>query len=211
VHVSSLGASVDASSQWQVSKAVGERLVREEFPSATIIRPATMFGDEDRFLNRIANMTQMFPIIPLIDAETTKQQPVYCDDVAKAIVQCLGSAATKGQTIELAGPKQYTTQEIYDYVHKTIDEPSNAFNVPTPVGMALAMGVQQLPDAWLSCDQLRRESVDIVRTDGATGFEDFGMTPTAIEDIALRYLLRFRKTAMVTDTAGGKIIKAPTV
>lgn len=32
---------------------MGEKAVREVLPDATIARPGTMFGHEDRFLNRI--------------------------------------------------------------------------------------------------------------------------------------------------------------
>jgi NADH dehydrogenase (ubiquinone) 1 alpha subcomplex subunit 9 len=59
VHVSALDASVDSPSAWARSKALGEREVREAFPSATILRPATIFGDEDKFLNRIAKLSQV--------------------------------------------------------------------------------------------------------------------------------------------------------
>ena len=35
-------------------QARGETAVREEFPEATIVRPATCFGHEDHFLNYYA-------------------------------------------------------------------------------------------------------------------------------------------------------------
>ena len=37
-------------------QARGEMAVREEFPDATIVRPATFFGHEDHFLNYYACM-----------------------------------------------------------------------------------------------------------------------------------------------------------
>ena len=59
VHVSSLGAELDSPSAWQRSKALGEQAVKDAFPAATVFRPATIFGDEDRFLNRIAKLSQL--------------------------------------------------------------------------------------------------------------------------------------------------------
>jgi len=210
VHVSALGASVDAPSKWGVSKAVGDELVKEAFPGATIVRPATMFGDADRYLNRIAKLSQSLPFMPLVDADKFKQQPVYADDVAAAIVEAIANPSLKGETLDLAGPKQYTNKDVVDYVLKIIDEPANSFNVPSSVGMAMAFGIQQLPDAWMSCDQLRRESEDIVRAEG-TGFEELGITPTSIEDIGERYLIRFRKAGILQDYQAGKVIKQPSV
>jgi NADH dehydrogenase (ubiquinone) 1 alpha subcomplex subunit 9 len=51
VHVSALAANPDSTSEWARTKYEGEMAVKEIFPEATIIRPATLFGVEDRFLN----------------------------------------------------------------------------------------------------------------------------------------------------------------
>ncbi|KAL1528012.1 hypothetical protein AB1Y20_009383 [Prymnesium parvum] len=208
IHMSALGSSENSPSKWLASKAKGEVVVRESFPGATIIRPSTMFGDEDRFLNRMAKLSQTLPFVPLVNADTTRYQPVYVDDVAAAIMGVLADPSFKGQTIDLAGPKVYTFEQLVDFVLKTIDEPPNAFNVPLPVGMLLARVMEVLPDAWITRDLLLRQSQDIVRLEG-TGFEPFEIFPTPIEEIAARYLLRFRKTPMLVDD--GKVIKAPTV
>ena len=55
VHVSHLNASHNSESAFYRSKAAGEELVKEAFPNATIVRPANMFGYEDRLLNNIAS------------------------------------------------------------------------------------------------------------------------------------------------------------
>jgi len=54
VHVSHLNASKTSPSKFYRTKAEGEELVRAAFPTATIIRPSTMFGYEDKLLNNIA-------------------------------------------------------------------------------------------------------------------------------------------------------------
>lgn len=55
VHVSHLNASHNSPSAFYRSKAVGEELVKEAFPTTTIVRPANLFGYEDRLLNNIAS------------------------------------------------------------------------------------------------------------------------------------------------------------
>jgi len=54
VHVSHLNASKTSPSKFYQTKAVGEELVKAAFPSATIVRPTSMFGYEDKLLNNIA-------------------------------------------------------------------------------------------------------------------------------------------------------------
>lgn len=55
IHVSHLNACLSSSSQFYTTKAEGEIAVKEAFPDATIVRPAAMFGYEDRLLNSMAS------------------------------------------------------------------------------------------------------------------------------------------------------------
>jgi NADH dehydrogenase (ubiquinone) 1 alpha subcomplex subunit 9 len=213
IHVSALGASVDSPSKWARSKAVGEQAIFEAFPGATILRPATVFGDEDRFLNRIAKLSQSLPLYPLIMPEA-KKQPVYADDVAAAIEKCVVDPTTAGQTYSLAGPKVYTMKEVTDYVYDIIGEDSNAVHVPNSVGMALGFGIQQLPDAWMTVDDLRLQSTDVVMPAGELGLADLGITsPSTMEDIGERYLVRFRKSSAFIERDGeeAKVVRQPQI
>jgi len=55
VHVSHLNAATSSPSAFYRTKAEGEERVREVFPSATIVRPGSLFGYEDKFLNNMAS------------------------------------------------------------------------------------------------------------------------------------------------------------
>ena len=51
-----------------------------------IVRPATVFGAEDRFLNWIADASKLFRFFPLLHDGAALVQPIYCNDVAKALM-----------------------------------------------------------------------------------------------------------------------------
>ena len=104
VHVSALGASADAKSEWLRTKFAGESAVRAAFPAATVVRPATLFGHEDWFLNWYAWIGERLRM-PLVEDGAALVQPVYVGDVADAMMGVVEDPkAFEGKTLELAGP-----------------------------------------------------------------------------------------------------------
>ena len=193
VHVSALAAAVDSPSAWARSKAVGERAVMQAMPSATILRPGPVCGDEDRLLNRLAKFSRMLPFMPLYGGGVARQQPVHVNDVADAIVAVLKDPATAGQSYSLGGSRAYSYKELTDIVFKIIDDHPQVVSVPESFGLAFAKGMQLLPDPWFTVDDFRLQMTDVLVPEGAAGLADLGITsPLDIAVEAERYLCRFR-------------------
>lgn len=93
VHTSALAADKYAISSWARSKALGEEAVRAEAPGATIVRPADVFGPEDRFLNLFAFLYRMLPRVPLVDGGMSSVQPLFVHDLAYGIHR-IGTVST---------------------------------------------------------------------------------------------------------------------
>ena len=87
------------------SKYHGEKAVLQEFPDATIIRPADIYGQEDRFLRYYAHIwRRQFRGMPLwYKGERTIKQPVFVSDVAQAIVNCAKDSDTAGKIYQAVG------------------------------------------------------------------------------------------------------------
>jgi len=77
VHISTVGISTESESVYSRTKAEGEDALRREFPDATILRPSLVFGPEDNFFNKFANLARFAPALPLIGGGHTKFQPVF--------------------------------------------------------------------------------------------------------------------------------------
>uniref|UniRef100_A0A7S0IXH7 NAD-dependent epimerase/dehydratase domain-containing protein n=1 Tax=Calcidiscus leptoporus TaxID=127549 RepID=A0A7S0IXH7_9EUKA len=208
IHVSALAAALDSPSAWARSKAVGEAALKEAFPSATILRPATLFGDEDKFLNRMAIISRHVPFFPLSNGGIAKQQPVHVDNVARAVFNALADPSTAGQTYSLAGPKVYTMKEITDFMYKSIDDSNNAVSVPQALSLAIGFAVEQLPGPWLSADEVRLQATDVVLPEGgAPGLEELGIAPSPMEEIAEHYLFMYKKSCPFIDN--GRVYTPP--
>ncbi|MBC7647904.1 MAG: complex I NDUFA9 subunit family protein, partial [Vitreoscilla sp.] len=111
VHVSSLGADLNAPSMYQRSKARGEAVLNAAGLDVSVLRPSVIFGAEDKFLNTFASLQKLFPFIPLAGS-TARFQPVWVEDVASAIVKCIEDKTTIGQTYEACGPEVFTLKQL---------------------------------------------------------------------------------------------------
>ena len=196
VHVSALGADENSQSVYQQTKAAGEAGVLKHFPSAMILRPSVMFGAEDEFFNRFASMSRFGPVLPVVGA-STKFQPVYVDDVAKAAVK--GVINGVNGTFELGGPDVSTFRELMGEMLGVIRRRRLVLNIPFFAAniMATAFGVLSfctggLVKAPVTRDQVRNLRVDNVVPEGANGFAVLGIKPASLEAVLPSYLWRFR-------------------
>ena len=197
VHVSAIGADVNAESDYAKSKGEGEVILREHIPSADILRPSILFGSEDEFFNRFAGLTSIAPALPLIGGGKTKLQPVFVEDVANAVAISI-TRGTTGQTYELGGPQSYTFKALLEFVLDTIGK--KRFLAPVPWFAANMMGFGgELSGAlpfvkpFLTRDQVINLKTDNVVAENAAGFEAFDIRPETIEAIVPTYLAKYRK------------------
>ena len=58
IQMSAIGADENSSSEYARSKAQGEKHARAAFPGAIVLRPSIVFGPEDSFFNRFAEMAR---------------------------------------------------------------------------------------------------------------------------------------------------------
>ncbi|GAA0541545.1 NADH dehydrogenase [Rhizomicrobium palustre] len=204
VHVSALGADTESDSGYARSKGLGERNMREAFPRVTILRPSLVFGPEDSFFNRFAQMARFLPALPLIGGGQTKFQPVYVADVAAAILKAVQDVRTAGRTYQLGGPKTYSFKELLQFI--LAETGRKRLLLPLPSFIASVMGfVAELPSFLLpirpvlTVDQVRLLKADNVVQPGAFTLDDLGITPASVESIVPGYLWRFHPKGQFKD------------
>ena len=209
VQISALGADTASDSAYARSKGEGEAAVLAAFPTAMILRPSVIFGNEDGFFNRFAAMARSGPVIPLVGGNT-KFQPVYVEDVAQAAV--LGVTGAAHGIYELGGPDAASLASIIHDLLAVVQRRRLVLNMPFFVGSAIAtgLGVAQaltlglFHNSLLTTDQVTSLRRDNVVTPGARTLADLGITPTAYAGIIPDYLWRYRPSgqyAAIKDSA----------
>jgi NADH dehydrogenase len=158
-----------------------------------ILRPSVVFGPEDRFFNRFAEMAQMLPALPLIGGGGSRVQPVYVGDVADAVIRALEDEGAAGRTYELGGPRVYTFREVMELVLE--ETRRRRALVPVSYGLAEFLGglLEWLPVPPLTRDQVRLLKADSVVAPGAATLADLGLVPTAVDVILPTYMDRHRR------------------
>ena len=143
-HQSALGADPESESSYGRTKAAGERAVLETVPDAVITRPSIIFGPEDSFFNRFANMARFSPVLPLIGGGHTRFQPVFVGDVAEAIARSVDGKVAGGRIYELGGPEISSFRELMQEMLEVIDRKRLLVPVPWCIA-AIQAAVLGLP------------------------------------------------------------------
>ncbi len=192
VHVSAIGADAVSRSEYAATKAQGEKAVHAAFPAAVILRPSIVFGPEDGFFNRFADLARFLPALPLIGGGKTLFQPVFVGDVAAAIVKTLEDESTHGRTYELGGPTIYSFKQLMQIILKETGRRRMLVPVPFFAASIKAAFLQLLPNPLLTIDQVRLLRHDNVVAKAAAGLGDLGIVPTSVEAVVPSYLWRYR-------------------
>ncbi len=200
--ISAIGADADSESDYARSKAAGVAAVLEAVPDAVVLRPSIIFGPEDSFFNRFADMARFSPFLPLIGGGTTRFQPVYVGDVAEVAARAADGALAGGTSYDLGGPEVLSFRECMERMLEVIERKRWLVSVPWPVARIQASVLEMLPSPLLTRDQLLQLAVDNVVSEAAIQegrtLEGLGIRPQSLRAILPTYLWRFRRAGQYT-------------
>lgn len=203
-HISAIGADANSASDYARSKGRGELGIRQALPDAVILRPSIIFGPEDGFFNKFADMSRFSPVLPLIGGGHTKFQPVYVADVAEAVALAVDGKAIKGGTYELGGPEVLTFRQCLELMLDVIDRKRALVSLPFGIASMMGSLASLVPfiDPPLTSDQVKLLRSDNIVSDEAKKnhrtIQSLGITPALAEAILPSYLVRYRPQGQFT-------------
>jgi NADH dehydrogenase (ubiquinone) 1 alpha subcomplex subunit 9 len=186
IHVSSYNADKNSPSEFYRTKGLGEEVVRKIFPETTLVRPGPLFGFEDRLLNTLAGVTNLF-------TSNSMQQrfwPTHAIDVGMALENMMHDDNTASQTYELHGPTNYSMAEIAEIVDQEIIKHRRHINLPASIRKPVAKLMNKA--LWWpvgSEDQVEREFIDQVIDPTAKTFADLNIEPAELKSLTYQYLV----------------------
>ena len=177
IQVSAIGATDSVRYPYLYSKWRGEQEVVNSGLSYTIFQPSIMFGEGDEFLNALAGLVRLFPMVPVIGSGKNRYHPLAADDLARCIAMTLGREDLKGQTLDLGGTKRMSYNEVVTEVASAMGKRRLRFHLPVWL-MYVAATVSQgfMPRPPITTDQLKMLSIRSVAELGEVE-RVFGFTP----------------------------------
>lgn len=185
VHVSALGAAADAPSQYLRSKAAGEAALLGSGLDVTILRPSVIFGQGDSFLTLFAGLQQLAPVLPLACPDALFQ-PVWVEDVAATLADCLARPESRGQIYELGGPQVYRLRELVHYAGTVAGRAAPIIGLSNGLSYLQALCMELVPGGPMTRDNYY--SMQKPNVCATVPSLPFGRSATALEAIAPAYL-----------------------
>jgi uncharacterized protein YbjT (DUF2867 family) len=135
VFISSLGAD-RGESGYHASKLEGEEIIRGFRGAWTILRTGAVAGPGDETVSVVLRMIRTLPAVPVIDGGDQPFQPVWHEDLAWAVAECVDRADVAGSTLRIAGEDVLTVDELIDLFARVTDR--SPLRVPLPAALAKA-------------------------------------------------------------------------
>jgi uncharacterized protein YbjT (DUF2867 family) len=189
IHMSALNANENGPSKYLQSRGRGEAnvlAVAKANPNikVTMFQPSVVFGEHDKFLNMFANLVKIFPVIPLGSA-SAQFQPVWVEDVARAIAESLTQTETFGKTYPLVGPKVYTLQQLIEFVIALTGKLRLVMGLGKGLSMLQATVFEFLPGKLITRDNVRSMSLPNI---SPTPFPAIFGTASDMETVVSTYM-----------------------
>lgn len=159
--------------------------------AVTSFRPSVIFGPDDSFLNRFAQLLKIPGPMPLA-CPNARFAPVYIDDVVEAFIRALEDKASYGKRYDLCGPDEFTLQEIVQFVAKAAGIHKRIIPLSDWASRMQAQILQFLPGKPFTPDNyLSLKSASVC---SRNGLEALGITPAPMQTTATRYFTKANKT-----------------
>jgi uncharacterized protein YbjT (DUF2867 family) len=131
----------------------GESAVQNSGMEAVCIRPAFVYGPNDRGLNRILSAARKLPVLPLVGPGSQLEQPVYVNDVAEVVRQAVAVDAPQG-IFEIGGPERFTLDEMLRRFFRQVGLKCNVVHIPYSLARFGALLLERFPGSPLTMNAI---------------------------------------------------------
>ena len=182
VHMSALGSRPNAVSRYHQTKYQAEKAVIQSGLDWTIFRPSVIFGPGDQFVNLLARIIRLAPVIPIVGQGTSRLQPISVRNVASCFALAIGNPLSYRKAYDLGGPQALTYNQIGQIIADVLEKKKKAVHIPVPLVKPVALISEWfLPNPPITQEQLIMLQEDNV-CDPTDAVHDFDLALQCFEE-----------------------------
>ncbi|HEY5087699.1 MAG TPA: NAD(P)H-binding protein [Gemmatimonadaceae bacterium] len=191
VYMSQNGSDSASPYRFLRSKGIAQDIVTASELDWTILRPSVIFGPGDQFVNVLARLVRLTPLIlPLPANGKARFQPIAVEDVAEVIAQALSDDATRAHVYPVGGSAELTLRQMAERILIAMNTRRLIVGVPTVVVRPFVSALWHLvPRPPVTTELLDTLALDNTVPDNML-MPAFGISPTPFAPEELLYLRR---------------------
>jgi uncharacterized protein YbjT (DUF2867 family) len=162
IFISTTAIFTKLNSRSKNTRQAAEAAIQTSDLAFTILRPTMIYGSpRDRNMVRLIRLLQRFPLIPILGKGDFLQQPVFVEDVAQAIIQCLEQPETIGKSYNIAGKKALTYNEVIDTIAAILDRKIYKLFLPDKIAVIFLRLLEKMKIPFpIKAEQVKRLNED---------------------------------------------------
>jgi NADH dehydrogenase len=204
VYMSQNGASSSSPYRFLRSKGVAEDMVTTSALQWSVLKPSVIFGPEDEFVNVLARMVRLSPVVfPLPGGGVARFQPIAVDDVARAVRKCLDDATTVHGTYTIGGSTPLTLKEMTERILVAMNTSRTLVKMPvSALRPIIAVAEKLLPRPPVTTGLLELLEMDNVVPENDLTTK-LGINPIPFAPEELLYLRQITVSSALRSLFGG--------
>jgi uncharacterized protein YbjT (DUF2867 family) len=150
----------------------------------SIVRAGLVYGPEEGALSALALMVRTLPVIPLVDGGRVQLQPLWHEDLGRALARAATAPEAAGRDLHVAGPERRRLSEVVDRLCALVGRHPRRLPVP---GLLASLGAEA---AGLAGVKLPARAAALAEIDGDAVLPDsiqnaltsvLGVEPTLLD------------------------------
>jgi uncharacterized protein YbjT (DUF2867 family) len=183
VFFSALNAGPTQRTRFFRAKALAEQAVYSSPIDTTVFAPSIVYDHSDPWITLLRRFS-FLPVMPVSGDGEARHQPIWAQDVARAVVGALGGRDGRDR-YELAGPETLSYNEMSDLVSRASGRPRPLLHIPLPFVRSGLIALRKVfgEAVFATWEEAELMEVPMVTPRGDADARALGVEPKRMEEV----------------------------
>ena len=181
---SALGATEFQRTRFFRSKALAEEAVLDADIDGTVFAPSIVYDRDDPFVTIVRRLA-LLPMLPISGEGNALYQPIWAQDVARAVVGWLDRGGDGRSRYELAGPEVLSHDDVARTIAWAAGRPRPLLHVPLPLVRSTLIWLRRLvgENVFATWEEAELMEIPMTTSTGTSDAEALGVEPLAMRQV----------------------------